>query len=158
VFHERVIVGESERGRRFFAAVAVPCTRERGRWPASEAGRDVHPLRRKRPAAAGRSIASGARRPRPRGSPTSTYLNNEHPLDKLVNAAGGIGPRWRPPWNSVRAAIDSIKPQLATSDVRRDIEAILAGVTATCSRRTRRSVSKTFWAPNLAVGASQEVR
>jgi hypothetical protein len=56
-------------------------------------------------------------------------LSDEPLLEKLVTAAGGEWVTLRPRWNSVKKAIDSIRPQLVTGEVRRQIETILTNVT-----------------------------
>ena len=128
VFHERVIVGESDADARFFAAITdalyegpLADQRKPDVMFTHCGGKDRLPLVVRSLRALDVPVRAVA---------DFDILNSEHPLDKLVAAAGGDWAALRSQWNSVKTAIDGIKPQLSASDVRRDIEAILANVTA----------------------------
>jgi len=128
VFHERVIVSESDGDTRFFTAVMDAL------YEGPLSGQ-------RKPDVMFTHCGGKTRLPlvvRPlraldvpvRAVTDFDILNNEHPLDKLVEAAGGDWTGLRSRWNSVKKAVDAIKPQLASSDVKRDLDAILAEVTA----------------------------
>lgn len=126
VFHERVIVGESDGDARFFAAVTDalyegPLAGERRPDVMFThcGGKDRLPLVVQSLRALGVPV---------RAVTDFDILNDEQPLRKLVEAAGGDWGVIQPLWNSVKTAIDGIKPQLSSSDVKKDIELILASV------------------------------
>ena len=128
VFHEVVVVVESDGDARFFAAVAdalyegpLAGRRKPDVMFTHCGGKDRLPLVVRALRALDVPVRAVA---------DFDILNNEHPLDRLVAAAGGDWQAVRPRWNSVKNAVDDIKPQLETADVKRDIEAILAGVTS----------------------------
>jgi hypothetical protein len=128
VFHERVVVGESDSDARLFSAVA-------------DALYDGPLAGRRKPDVMFTHCGGKARLPmvvqslRALDVPVVAVadfdiLNDEHPLADLVAAAGRDWERFKPWWNSVKKAIDAIKPQLNTEDVKKEIAKVFAEVTA----------------------------
>jgi len=58
-------------------------------------------------------------------------LNDEHLLRNIVEAAGGSWERVSANWREVRNGIEAKKPELSTDEVRKDIEKVLASATGT---------------------------
>jgi hypothetical protein len=127
VFHERVIVSESDGDSRFFTAIAdalyegmLAGQRKPDVMFTHCGGKDRLPLVVKSLQALDVPVRAVA---------DFDILSDEPLLEKLVTAAGGEWVTLRPRWNSVKKAIDSIRPQLVTGEVRRQIETILTNVT-----------------------------
>ena len=127
VFHERVVVCESDGDARFFAAVA-------------DALYDGPMADERKPDVMFTHCGGKARLPmvvrslRALDVPVVSVadfdiLNDEQPLADLVTAAGGTWELLKPQWNSVKNAIDALKPQLNTVDVKNDIEQIFTSTT-----------------------------
>jgi hypothetical protein len=57
-------------------------------------------------------------------------LNAENPLALIVKAAGGDWSKLQADWKIIKAHVDSLKPELLTQDVQREIEKVLKAVTA----------------------------
>jgi hypothetical protein len=55
-------------------------------------------------------------------------LNDEQPLRNILEAAGGDWTSISADWQQVKSAVDGMKPELATDEVRRELVAVLAGV------------------------------
>jgi hypothetical protein len=127
VFHERVVVTEGDADVRFFAAVMdamyegpLAGQRKPDVMFTHTGGKDRLPMVVRSLRALDVPV---------RVVPDFDILNSDNPLKKLVEAAGGDWSVIEQQWNSVRKAIDAIKTQLSTTDVKRDIDAILNGVT-----------------------------
>lgn len=122
LFHERVMVCESDADCRFYGAVADATSKAAGiRQPdqmfVHSGGKDRIPL-------VVRALSQVA-------VPVRSILDfdvlKEEPLlDTLVQAHGGVWAAARPQWASVNASVDGKKPTLDVADVTRDVSAILA--------------------------------
>lgn len=126
LFHERVVVCESDSDCRFYSAVA-DAIYDGGQG--NEKKPDImftHCGGKDRVALALRSL-------RALGVPLSAVLdfdvlNAEKPLCEIVEAAGGEWKNLRADWLIVFKAIDSLRPQLGVGEVKRDIESALNSV------------------------------
>jgi hypothetical protein len=123
IFHEAVVVTESDSDARFYAAVADVLFAE------DLAG--TH-----KPHVMFTDGGGKARLPlvvkslRLLGVPVKTVadfdiFNDEHPLAELVEAAGGKWADFEGDWRTVKNAVDSKKPELSTEEVSQQISAIL---------------------------------
>jgi len=127
VFHERVVVCEGDGDARFFSAVAdalydgpLANQRKPDVMFTHTGGKDRLPM----------VVRSLRALDVPVVAVTDfDILNNEHPLAALVVAANGDWDALKPMWNSVKNAIDAIKPQLSVTDVKSEIETIFASLT-----------------------------
>jgi hypothetical protein len=54
-------------------------------------------------------------------------LGDENPLQRIFEGVGGDWASIAPDWQQVKRAIDERRPELATADVKKGIEAVLAG-------------------------------
>lgn len=126
LFHEAVVVTESDADARFFAAIGDVLSD--GNVP------DLH-----KPDVMFTHGGGKARLPlivrslRLLGVPVKAVadfdiLNDERPLRDLVEAAGGTWEDFEADWKAVKNAIDSKKPELSSNEVRKEVEAILAAV------------------------------
>ncbi len=126
VFHERVIVCEGDADARFFTAMA-------------DALFDGPLADRRKPDVMFTHCGGKGRLPLVVRSlkaldvpvlatPDFDILRDEHPLDVLVAAAGGDWSELRAHWHSVKTAIDSIRPQMSTHDVKDRVSKILEGI------------------------------
>jgi predicted ATPase len=124
LFHEKVIVCESDADSRFYAAIletifddALLQRRDimfvhcggKGRIPTV-----VRALR-----AAGVSVCAVA---------DFDVLNDENPLHPIYDSLGGLWDQIEADWRTVRAAIESKKPELSAGEVRKEIETVLSNV------------------------------
>jgi energy-coupling factor transporter ATP-binding protein EcfA2 len=124
VFHERVVVTEGDGDARFFSAVAdviYEGTRRPDVMFTHTGGKDRLPLVVRSLRALDVPVVAVA---------DFDILNNDHPLNKLVEAAGGDWAALKPRWNSVKKAVEQGQTQKSTADVKAEIEAILNGVTS----------------------------
>lgn len=65
-------------------------------------------------------------------------LSDEQPLRSIVEALGAPWSQVEGDWRAVKSAVDSKRPDLNTSDIKQEIERLLAGVTTgTLPERTR---------------------
>jgi energy-coupling factor transporter ATP-binding protein EcfA2 len=126
VFHEKVILGESNSDCRFYAATldAITSTQQAAtRVPdvmfAHCGGKD--------------RLALAISALRQLDVPVVAIadfdvLNNEHPLRAIYEAAGGEWSEIKSEWTMVKNAIDQLKPELSADEVRKEIGDILAAV------------------------------
>lgn len=128
VFHEKVVVCESDGDARFFAAVGDalydgPLAGERKPDVMFThcGGKDRLPMVVRSLRALDVPVVAIA---------DFDILNEERPLADLAGAASGEWATLRSHWNSVKTAIDGIRPQLSTDGVKKDIAAVLNGVEA----------------------------
>jgi energy-coupling factor transporter ATP-binding protein EcfA2 len=126
VFHEKVVVCESDGDARFFTAIA-------------DALYDGPLASVRRPDVMFTHCGGKARLPMVVRSLKALdvpvvavadfdILNNEHPLADLVTEAGGDWEGIKACWTSVKNAIDAIRPQLTTEDVKTQIDAVLSSI------------------------------
>lgn len=129
LFHEKVVLGESDSDCRFYAAITdVACGSESGE--------------RTRPAVMFTHCGGKARLPmvlralRNLDVPVACVtdfdvLSDEQPLRAIVEAAGGDWGAVSADWKLVKTSIDSKKPELNAEEVTRDIQGILGGISET---------------------------
>ncbi|MGC2545270.1 MAG: AAA family ATPase, partial [Silvibacterium sp.] len=127
LFHEKVIVCESDSDCRFYAAILdsiFESSASHDRKPdimfTHCGGKDRLPL-------AIRSL-------RGLDVPVSVVvdfdvLSSERPLRDIVDAVGGDWRLMEPDWRNIKNTIDGKKPELDTAEVRREIEGVLSKVT-----------------------------
>ncbi len=127
VFHEKVIVTESDGDARFFAAILdalhegpLADQRKPDVMFTHCGGKDRLPLVVRSMRALDVPVAVAA---------DFDILNNERPLSDLVDALGGKWDDIKSKWNSVKTSIDAIRPQLNTDDVKRELESALKRIT-----------------------------
>lgn len=129
LFHERVVLCESDADARFYSAVAdavVEASDPDARRPdvmfTHCGGKDrlAVVLRALRGVDVPVSVAADF-----------DILSSEQPLRSVVEGARGDWSAIRPNWTLVKTAIDSKKPELNAAEVARDIKQILDGVTDT---------------------------
>jgi energy-coupling factor transporter ATP-binding protein EcfA2 len=138
VFHELVIVSESDGDSRFFAAM-VDSLHESGMLGTPRkpdvmfthcGGKDrLHVVMK-----ALRALDVPVR-----AVADIDILSTEQPLAKLVAATGHDWSSLEADWNLVNRAINSIKPQLRTADVKEAVQSILATISTTDFPREARS-------------------
>jgi len=124
LFHERVIVCESDSDCRFYSAIADAIYESA---PEGERKPDVmftHCGGKDRVALITRSL-------RALDVPVSAVLdfdvlNAEKPLSDIVEASAGSWSELRKDWLTVNKAIGNMRPQLGVAEVRRDIDAALS--------------------------------
>lgn len=123
IFHEGVVVTESDADARFFAAV--------GDALFEETSPDVQ-----KPNVMFTHGGGKARLPMIVSSlhqldvpvlavADFDILNNEHPLKELVEATGGQWNEFAEDWKAVKSAVDSKKPELGPEEIRKEILKIL---------------------------------
>ena len=126
MFHEKVVISESDSDARFYAAMFDAVIEAKGpetRWPdimfTHCGGKD--------------RLAVVIRALREVDVPVIAVadldvLSNERPLRDIIEATGGNWDSVQPDWSQVKAAIDSKKPELSASEVARDIQEIVGQV------------------------------
>ncbi len=126
LFHERVVVCESDADCRFYSAIMDSIF-------------DAGPEEKRKPDIMFTHCGGKARLPlvirslRELEVPISVVtdfdvLNDEQPLRNILEAAGGDWTSISADWQQVKSAVDGMKPELATDEVKRELEAVLAGV------------------------------
>lgn len=156
LFHEAVVVTESDSDARFYAAVADALFADGG---------DVT-----KPHVMFTHGGGKARLPmivtslRLLGVPVMTVtdfdvLNDEHPLRELVEATGGNWIDLESDWTAVKKAVDSKKPELSSEDVAKEISEILTTTSKQNAfpQESKRSIEKILrrssaWAIAKTVG------
>ncbi|MGA7107310.1 MAG: AAA family ATPase, partial [Terracidiphilus sp.] len=142
LFHERVVVCESDADCRFYSAIMDSIF-------------DVGPEEERKPDIMFEHCGGKERLPlvirslRELEVPISVVtdfdvLNDEQPLRNILEAAGGDWASILPDWQQVKSAVDGMKPELATDEVKREPVEVLAGVSDHCFLPLRRSRSKPF--------------
>lgn len=127
LFHEKVIVCESDADARFYSAVADALGDIRGPDTKRPDVMFVHCGGKERLAVVIRAL-------REVDVPVSVaadfdILRDERPLRDVVDAAGGQWSDLESDWRLVKTSIDAKKPELDGSEIREAIEDALAGVT-----------------------------
>ncbi|MGP8173290.1 MAG: ATP-dependent nuclease [Terracidiphilus sp.] len=125
LFHERVVVCESDSDCRFYSAITDAIF---------ESGGDRRPDIMFTHCGGKQRLPLIIRSLRGLEVPISIVtdfdvLNAESPLMEIVEAAGGQWKDVKPDWKVVKKAIDDKKPELSTGEVRREIESALNAVT-----------------------------
>jgi hypothetical protein len=127
LFHEKVVLCESDADCRFYAAVMDALYEMKG-------------LDERRPDLMCTHCGGKGRLPLVIRSLTELgvplvvvtdfdVLNDEHPLRDIVEAAGGAWAAYEQDWKEVKAAVDAKKPELNSAEIVREISAITTGVT-----------------------------
>lgn len=129
LFHERVILCESDADARFYSAVADAVVEASGPDARRPDVMFTHCGGKDRLAVVLRAL-------RGVDVPVSVaadfdILSSEQPLRSVVEGARGDWNAIRPNWTLIKTAIDSKKPELNSAEVARDIKQILDGVTDT---------------------------
>lgn len=127
MFHEKVIIGESDSDARFFAAMLDAVIEARGPETRRPDVMFTHCGGKDRLAVVIRAL-------REVDVPVIAVadfdvLSNEHPLRDVVESAGGNWDTIRSDWSQVKAAIDSKKPELSAPEVVNEIQTILGQIT-----------------------------
>jgi energy-coupling factor transporter ATP-binding protein EcfA2 len=125
LFHERVILCESDSDCRFYSAITDAIF---------ESGGDRRPDIMFTHCGGKQRLPLIIRSLRGLEVPISIVtdfdvLNAESPLMEIVEAAGGQWKDVKPDWKVVKKAIDDKKPELSTGEVRREIESALSTIT-----------------------------
>ena len=126
LFHEKVILCESDSDCRFYSAVM-------------DALFEASPTQERRPDVMFTHCGGKARLPvvirslRELEVPISVVtdfdiLNEEQPLRNIFEAVGGDWTTISSDWHQVKYAVDGKKPELATEELTREIETVLAGI------------------------------
>jgi len=123
VFHERVIVCESDADARFYAAVSDATADIAEEQPRRSDVMFTHCGGKDR-------IPTLVRALRHVDVPVSVIsdfdvLNGEQPLRAIVEALGGIWTNLEKDWQTIRTSIDSKKPELSSAEVAADIDQVL---------------------------------
>jgi len=156
LFHERVIVCESDSDCRFYSAVA-DATFE------TDAGKGRRPDVMFTHSGGKARLALIIRSLRDLDVPISVVtdfdvLNAESPLKEIVEAAGGNWRSLKSDWNIVRTAIDNKKPELNLAEVRNNIENALQSVKGyTLTETAKKQIQDTLrasspWSTAKSVG------
>lgn len=128
LFHEKVVVCESDSDARFYSAVADAVVENRGADAKHPDVMFTHCGGKDRVALVVRALRSV-------DVPVAVavdfdVLREEQPLRGIVEAAGGDWATFEDDWRRVKQGIDSKGPQLNASEVVREIQGVLAGVLA----------------------------
>ncbi|MGH8362770.1 MAG: ATP-dependent nuclease, partial [Gammaproteobacteria bacterium] len=127
LFHEAVVVTESDSDARFYAAVSDALFEARSSAVRKPDVMFIHGGGKARLPMIVRSL-------RELGVPVKAaadfdILNAESPLAELVDAAGGKWDELKGDWMAVKKSVDSKKPDLSSEVVKKSISEILTGVT-----------------------------
>jgi hypothetical protein len=126
IFHELVVVGESDSDCRFYAAILDSLFR-------AENPNDRQPDVMFTHCGGKARLALVVRALRHLGVPTVCItdfdvLNSEHPLCDIVESFGGTWSDFKADWKLVKNSIDQKKPELNTEEITRDIKTVLDGI------------------------------
>ncbi|HEV2148481.1 MAG TPA: TOPRIM nucleotidyl transferase/hydrolase domain-containing protein [Longimicrobiaceae bacterium] len=125
IFHEKVILCESDSDNRFYAAVLDAVIEGKGKNAVRPDIMFTHCGGKARLPTA---IAALRRLAVPVIAVADfDVLSEVHPLSAIITALGGDWAALQADWRQVKNSIDAKRPELATADVRREIEPILAG-------------------------------
>jgi AAA domain, putative AbiEii toxin, Type IV TA system len=135
LFHERVIVCESDADARFYSAVANAIVGAKGDGEKQPDVMFTHCGGKDRVAMVARAL---------RGVDVPVFialdfdvLSEETPLRQIIEAAGGQWSEAQRDWALVKSAIDSKKPELECSEVKEEIVAVLDGIAVQAKQSLR---------------------